>query len=261
MNTGHHADEAATGGRALSAGPAPRVEHCCGSCPLPAVCGDEPDAGLPGALLGSVLEQRRLEPGASLYMAGQKRSSIWVISAGALKTCEVDIEGREQVVGFHGAGDVLGIERIEIPEHRGFALALEPTRVCRIPVSRLVARLTTMPEFWRDVLGIAGRQIAHAREIHGVLGRLQTGQRVAWFLLNGAGVRRSECSCSGGQTIHLPMQRHDIASFLGMTLETVSRSFSSLQKDGLIEVQGRTIRLLDPAGLTARIDPQERAAA
>lgn len=260
MNAGHRADEAGTGWRAPPAGPATRVEHCCGSCPLPAVCSDEPDAGLPGALLGSVVEQRRLEAGASLYMAGQKRSSIWVISAGALKTCEVDIDGREQVVGFHGAGDVLGIERMEIPEHRGFALALEPTRVCRIPVSRLVARLTTMPELWRDVLGIAGRQIAHAREMHGVLGRLQSGQRVAWFLLNGTGLRRSECS-GGGQTLHLPMQRHDIASFLGMTLETVSRSFSALQKDGLIEVQGRMIRLRDAAGLAARIDPHERAAA
>jgi CRP/FNR family transcriptional regulator, anaerobic regulatory protein len=157
-------------------------------------------AGLPGALLDSVLEQRQLEPGATLYMAGQKRCSIWVISEGALKTCELDIEGREQVVGFHGKGDVLGIERIEIPEHRGFALALEPTSVCRIPVSRLVGRLTTMPELWRDVLGIAGQQIARAREVHRVLGQLQTGQRLAWFLLNGTGPRRSECDCSGDRS-------------------------------------------------------------
>lgn len=231
------------------------VAHACGSCPLPAVCGDELEAGLPGALLESVHEQRQLEPGTPLYMAGQKRCSIWVISAGALKTCEVDIEGREQVVGFHGAGDVLGIERIEIAAHRGFALALEPTRVCRIPVSRLVARLTTMPELWRDVLSIAGRQIARAREIHGVLSQLQTGQRLAWFLLSGSGVRRSQCDCSGEQTVYLPMQRQDIASYLGMTLESVSRSFGALQKGGLIAVQGRTIRLLQPAGLAARIVP------
>jgi CRP/FNR family transcriptional regulator, anaerobic regulatory protein len=235
--------------------------HCCGSCPLPAVCGDTLDDSLPGALLGSVLEQRTLEPGATLYRAGQKRRSIWVISEGAIKTCELDFEGREQVVGFHGKGDVLGIERIEVPAHRGFALALEPTRVCRVPLARLLERLTTAPMLWRDVLGIAGRQITRAREMHRVLGKLQTGQRLAWFLLEGTGPRRSECSCSGDRRVYLPMQRQDIASYLGMTLETVSRSFSALHRDGLVEVQGRSVRLLDPTGLAARIVAQERAAA
>jgi len=237
------------------------VSPGCDHCPLPLLCDDSRDTGLPGALLDSVMEQRRLKPGERLYMAGQKRCSIWVVSEGALKTSEVDVDGREQVVGFHGAGEVLGIERIEIAEHRGFALALEPVRACRIPVSRLIARLTTEPELWRDVLAIAGRQITRAREVHRVLGQLQTGQRLAWFLLKGIGPRHSGCACSGARTIYLPMQRQDIASFLGMTLETVSRSFSALQRDGLVEVQGRTIRLLDLAGLAARLAQQERAAA
>lgn len=254
--------------RPVGRGPADRAAsawhaagHCCSSCPLPAVCGDETDTGLPAALLDSVVEQRRLEPGATLYMAGQKRCSIWVVAEGALKTCELDVEGREQVVGFHGPGDVLGIERLEIPEHRGFALALEPTSVCRIPVTRLVARLTTLPALWRDVLGIAGQQIAQAREVHRVLGQLQTGQRLAWFLLEAPGPRRSDCACSGDQIIHLPMQRQDIASFLGMTLESVSRSFSAMHKAGLIEVHGRTVRLKNRGALAERIVPQHCAAA
>lgn len=243
-------------------GVAASAEHCCSSCPLPGLCGGaDTTAGLPGALLDSVLEQRRLEAGATLYMAGQKRSSVWVISSGALKTCELDVDGREQVVGFHGPGDVLGLERIEVPEHRGFALALEPTSVCRIPVDRLIARLSSMPELWREVLGIAGRQLASAREVHRVLGQLQTGQRLAWFLLDSSGPRRVNCQCSGELVIQLPMQRQDIASFLGMTLETVSRSFSALQREGLIEVQGRTVRLRDPRGLAARATPQQSAAA
>jgi CRP/FNR family transcriptional regulator, anaerobic regulatory protein len=233
----------------------------CDHCPLPAVCDDSPGNGLPGALLDSVFEQRRLEPAENLYVAGQKRGSIWVVAEGTLKTSEVDLAGREQVVGFHGTGEVLGIERIEIAEHRGFARALEPVHVCRIPVSRLIARLSTEPALWRDVLGIAGRQITRAREVHRVLGQLQTGQRLAWFLLRGAGPRHSACACSGERTVYLPMQRQDIASFLGMTLETVSRSFGALHRARLIEVRGRTIQLLDPAGLAARILHPERAAA
>jgi CRP/FNR family transcriptional regulator, anaerobic regulatory protein len=233
----------------------------CEHCPLPAVCDDSTGNGLPGALLDSVFEQRRLEPGENLYMAGQKRCSIWVVAEGTLKTSEVDLAGREQVVGFHGAGEVLGLERIEIAEHRGFARALEPARVCRIPASRLIARLSTEPALWRDVLGIAGRQITRAREVHRVLGQLQTGQRLAWFLLEGTGPRHSACACSGERTVYLPMQRQDIASFLGMTLETVSRSFGALHRAHLIEVRGRTIQLLDPAGLAARILHPERAAA
>jgi CRP/FNR family transcriptional regulator, anaerobic regulatory protein len=235
---------------------------CCGKCPISGVCDGQLGAGIPGALLDSVVEHRQLEAGATLYMAGQKRCSVWVVSAGALKTCEVDVDGHEQVVGFHAGGDVLGLERLEVPAHRGFALALEPTSVCRIPVARLVARLSAMPELWRDMLGIAGRQIARAREVHRVLGQLQTGQRLAWFLLEAHGPRRAvSCECSGATVIQLPMQRQDIASYLGMTLETVSRSFSALQKEGLIEVHGRAVRLVDSAGLAARIVPHQRAAA
>ena len=230
--------------------------HCCSNCPLPGMCSAGPTRGLPDALLESVLGQQHVEAGATLYMAGQKRSSIWVISTGALKSCEVDLEGREQVVGFHGPGDVLGLERIEISEHRGFALALEPTSVCRIPVGKLLDRLSTSPELWREVLRIAGSQIARAREVHRVLGQLQTGQRLAWFLLEGTGPRRSACQCSGATVIQLPMPRQDIASYLGMTLETVSRSFGALQREGLVAVQGRTVRLLDPDRLAERIVPQ-----
>ena len=225
---------------------------------MPGVCEDQPT--LPAALLESVLEHRRLEPGAILYRAGEKRGSIWVISDGALKTCELDIAGCEQVVGFHGRGDVLGLERIEIPAHHGFAVALETTRVCRVPVPRLLERLATEPELWRDILGIAGHQIVRAREVHRVLGQLQTGQRLAWFLLEGAGPRRGADAASVRE-LHLPMPRQDIASYLGMTLETVSRSFSALQRDGLIEVDGRRVRLLDPAGLAGRLLSQARAAA
>ncbi len=230
---------------------------------MPAICETDADGGLPGVLLESVAEQRTLAPGATLYRAGEKRCSLWVIATGALKTCELDVEGHEQVVGFHGAGEVLGLERLEIPAHRGFALALQQSSVCRIPISRLVAQLSSRPELWRAVLGIAGQQIAKAREVHRVLGHMQTGQRLAWFLLQVHGRRGGNCgcSCSDARDIQLPMQRQDIASFLGMTLETVSRSFSALQRDGLIEVHGRAIRLLDPAGLAARIAPLERVAA
>lgn len=247
----------------MNAGNGQPADPRCGQCPMPAVCETDADAGLPGALLESVTEQRTLAPGATLYRAGDQRRSLWVIATGALKTCELDVEGHEQVVGFHGSGEVLGLERLEIPAHRGFALALRPSSVCRIPISRLIAQLSKRPELWRAVLGVAGQQIARAREVHRVLGHMQTGQRLAWFLLQSEGRRDASggCRCNDAREIQLPMQRQDIASFLGMTLETVSRSFSALQREGLIEVHGRAIRLLDPAGLAARIAPLEREAA
>jgi CRP/FNR family transcriptional regulator len=237
--------------------------HRCGSCPLPGVCEGGPEAALPRALAESVVEKRTLQAGASLYLAGQKRCSVWVVAEGAFKTCELDPEGREQVVGFHGPGDVLGLDRVEVPHHRGFAVALETTRVCRIPVARLVARLGEHPELWRDVLRVAGQQLARAREVHRVLGQLQTSQRLAWFLLDAAGARSEcgACACMAGCVVRLPMQRQDIASFLGMTLETVSRSMSALQKEGAIEVHGRLVTLKDPARLAGKLGSAARAAA
>lgn len=244
----------------VAVGGKPADRKHCDCCPLPSLCPEGDPAGLPAALLASVLGQRLLDAGETLYMAGEKRDSIWVVSEGALKTCELDLEGREHVVGFHGQGEVLGLERLEVAAHRGFAVALEPSRLCRIPVSRLVEQLTRMPELWRDVLGIAGTEIARAREIHRVMGQLQTGQRLAWFLLNASGPRRTACGCSRLEIVHLPMQRQEIASYLGMTLETVSRSFSTFQREGLLQVRGRRIELLNPAGL-AELIPQARAAA
>jgi len=245
----------------LAGSMSPDSRATCDCCPLPSLCGDHGPTGLPAALLDSVLGQRPLGAGETLYMAGEKRDSIWVVSDGALKTCELDLEGSEQVLGFHGPGEVLGLERLEVAAHRGFAVALEPSRLCRVPVSRLVDRLTSMPELWRDVLAIAGMQIARAREMHRVMSQLQTGQRLAWFLLNDSGPQRSGGGCGRAEVLHLPMQRQEIASYLGMTLETVSRSFSIFQREGLVEVRGRRITLLNRSGLAALAVPQERNAA
>lgn len=226
----------------------------CGTCPLPALCA-EGDHGLPDVLVECALERQRLAPGDNLYMAGDPRTSVWVVAEGWIKVCALDEDGAWQVLGFHGPGDVLGLERMDEARHGDFAVAVDRAQVCRVPVARLTARLAGEPALWRDVVAVAADQLARAREIHRVLGQLQMGQRLAWFLLDRAGGPEG-CDV----VFRLPMQRQDIASFLGMTLESVSRALGALQRDGLVEVRGRMVRIRDRRGLRERLHAARAAA-
>lgn len=227
----------------------------CGTCPLPDLCSDESHA-LPDVLVECAVERRRLSAGENLYMAGEPRAAVWVVSQGWLKTCALDEHGAEQVLAFHGPGDVLGLERLDQATYEDFAVAVDAAHVCRVPVPRLTRRLADTPALWKDIVAVAAAQIARAHEIHRVLGQLQMNQRLAWFLLDQAG---GPDGCD--LIIRLHMQRQDIASFLGMTLESVSRGLGALQREGLVEVCGRMVRIRDRIRLRQRLASHTRAAA
>lgn len=244
----------------LHAVPAGGAEAGCGcGCPLPSVCGeDTPSTTLNTTLRQTVSRRRRLEAGEDLFLSGQPRRAVYVVRNGVLKSYEIDETGREQVVGFHWPGDVIGLDRLECRTHRGFAAALEPAAVCCIPVEAIHARLAENPRLWPDVLAAASGRIARSREMHRVLGQLSSTRRLLWFLLHAALPRAPD---SEQLRLHLPMSRQDIASYLGMTLETVSRAFGALRRDGLIRVECRDITLIQPEGLEELVRPGRQRAA
>jgi CRP/FNR family transcriptional regulator len=210
-------------------------------------------AGVDGEDLGrldAVVQRRRpLRPGETLFRTGDALGSVYVASEGAFKTVGVNEAGEELVLGFHLPGEVFGLDAIGSGRHRCDAVALGECRVCELPFSSLAAVAAQLPSLQRQLLRVMGQSADRDHDHMDVLSRRQAGERIAMFLL-GLGERYRRI----GRPAHdfrLPMSRDEIARYLGLALETVSRSFSRLQDDGTIEVRGRRVRVLDEARLQA----------
>ena len=189
----------------------------------------------------------KLRKGATLFHAGDRFSSLYVIRAGACKTVLSTEDGEEVVAGYYIAGDIIGIDGLCEERHGYRALALEDTELCAIPFDRLRALACVDSTFQQTLHRILAREIARARNAVVMLGKMRAEQRLASFLLDV--VRRNQALGYSSTEFILRMTREDIGSYLGVTLETVSRLFSRFNQLGMIEVHGRTIKLLDRCAL------------
>lgn len=228
--------------------PSSFVREKCTTCSVAALC-------LPGGLshddlrpLESLfLTTRRIREGEAVYDDGDPFRFIYAVRNGTCKTTLARLDGREQVTGFHMAGDVMGLEGLAHGTHRTSATALEDGEICLIPYQRLAAATVATPGARDLVRHLMGQEMARDHSMMVVLGLTQAGERLAAFLLN-----LSERHASRGYSpreFHLRMSRGDIASFLGVKLETISRTFSAFQKRGFLEVSGRHVRITDLEGL------------
>ena len=225
-----------------------RLRRSCAECSLQQLClpagVDSEDLGR----LDAVVQRRRpLRPGETLFRTGDALGSVYVASEGAFKTVGVNEAGEELVLGFHLPGELFGLDAIGSGRHRCDAVALGECRVCELPFSSLAAVAAQLPSLQRQLLRVMGQSADRDHDHMDVLSRRQAGERIAMFLL-GLGERYRRI----GRPAHdfrLPMSRDEIARYLGLALETVSRSFSRLHDDGVIEVRGRGVRVLDEARL------------
>lgn len=160
-----------------------------------------------------------------LFFEGDDKTSIYVVESGCLKVYRTLVDGQRQVVGFAMAGDILGLESGD--EHLNSAEAVSDVRVRVIPARQIGAICRTDPVFAEQLLRRMGRQLAAAHSQLAAVGAQNADQRIAGFLLSIA---------DGQRDVDLPMRRGDVAEFLGLRLETVSRKFSEFQKRGWIKL-------------------------
>lgn len=163
----------------------------------------------------------------TLFFEGDPRTAIYRVEQGCLKLYRTLIDGQRQVVGFARAGDLLGLE--STGEYLNTAEAVTPVRVTAIPVAQVAALCRRDGDFAEDLLEQVGRQLAAAQSQIATIGAQSADQRVANFLLS-----MSDHDENG--EIDLPMRRGDIAEFLGLRIETVSRKFSEFQRRGWIKL-------------------------
>ena len=227
----------------------------CSSCSLRELC---LPAGLdPGEMERVdrlVTSRRKLRRGADLYRAGAPLAALFAIRSGFMKSCVLHDDGREQVAGFHMAGDLLGLEAIGGGTHTCDTVALEDSEVCEIPFSYLEQLSRELPSLQQQLHRIMSREIVRDYGVMLLLGSMSAEERLAAFLLNLS--QRFATRGYSPSEFRLRMTREEIGSYLGLKLETVSRAFSGFQDRGLIDVRQKQVRILDFPGLKALLDPK-----
>lgn len=171
---------------------------------------------------------------------------VYNVTGGAVKIYKLLPDGRRQITGFLLPGDFLGLTHKEAYAYS--AEALVPTTLCRFPRRKLEGLLDEMPKLEQRLLGMASHELAAAQDQMMLLGRKSARERVVSFLLmmSNAAMRRGKPA----DPVFLPMNRSDIADYLGLTIETISRTFTQLRKQGLIGlVDEKQVRLLKPEAL------------
>ncbi len=212
----------------------------CASCKLNELClpCGPSDAGFEDA----GYTRKRVKRGETLFRAGTAFDALYAVRTGFFKSSVVLEDGRDQVTGFHMAGEILGLDGIGTGHHTADVTALEDCEVCIIPDARL-----EHPDLRRQLHKVMSRELVRDQGVMTLLGTMRAEERLAAFLLNLS--QRFVARGFSSSEFHLRMTREEIGSYLGLSLETVSRLFSRFQDDGLIGVQQKHIRIHDVAGL------------
>ena len=201
-----------------------------------------------------VAVRRTVKRGASLFHNGEKFSSLYAIRTGFFKTTVNTEDGRDQVTGFQMAGEIIGLDGIVNELHTCDAIALEDAEVCVLPFDRIEEISREITSLQRHVHKIMSREIVREHGVMLLLGSMRAEERLAAFLLNL--VQRLQARGFSKSELILRMTREEIGSYLGMKLETVSRTFSKFADDGMVEVKQRHIHICDADALKRIVNPQ-----
>jgi CRP/FNR family transcriptional regulator len=201
-----------------------------------------------------VAVRRTVKRGASLFHNGEKFTSLYAIRTGFFKTTVNTEDGRDQVTGFQMAGEIIGLDGIVNELHTCDVIALEDAEVCVLPFDRIEEISREINSLQRHVHKIMSREIVREHGVMLLLGSMRAEERLAAFLLNL--VQRLQARGFSKSELILRMTREEIGSYLGMKLETVSRTFSKFADDGMVEVKQRHIHICDADALKRIVNPQ-----
>lgn len=216
----------------------------CEDCPLSPEC----PAGAAG---GHSIEVtvRVLRRGDRIFRSGEPFDSLYMVRSGMVKTCTPGESGDEPVLGFHVPGDLIGMDAIHGGRHASGAAALDTSSVCRLPYGPLCRQSARTPRAQRRLLSKMSQRIRDDERRLAMLAQRSAGRRMASFLVSLADARHAHGLRI--DEIPLPTPRADIASYLMLAVETVSRALTRLQGSGVIDVRRHHVRILDADALRA----------
>ncbi|MDE2254246.1 MAG: helix-turn-helix domain-containing protein [Betaproteobacteria bacterium] len=198
----------------------------------------------------------RIGKGERLFEAGQSMDKVFSVHAGSFKSVVSSPDGRQQIVGFHVPGEMMGLEGFSARVYLTDVVALEDGEACEIDVRVLENAAREMPTLQHQIHCLIGNRLARAQQDQFVLGSMQADERLARFLLDLS--ERYKARGLSPDEFVLRMSREEIGSYLGLKLETVSRLMSRFHQAGLIHVAQRQVRITNREGLAELLVPQER---
>ena len=231
------------------------IKVACSNCNLRELC-------MPLGLNESEMERvdavvatrRKVARGDNLFRNGDKFNALYAIRTGCFKTRISAEDGRDQVTGFQMAGEIIGLDGIVSDHHTCDAVALEDAEVCVMPFDRIEELSREITSLQRHVHKIMSREIVRENGVMLLLGSMRAEERLTAFLLNL--VQRLHARGFSQSELVLRMTREEIGSYLGLKLETVSRTFSKFVDEGIAEVKQRHVRILNPDGLKNIVNAQ-----
>jgi len=196
--------------------------------------------------------RRRLARGDVLFRAGQPFANLYALRFGHFMTCRTDHRGERYITGFQMAGDLMGMDAIGNGEHASTAIALEDGEVCEVPYARLQALMAELPQVMAHFHRVMSQEILRDQSAIRFLGILRADERMASLLLNLSA--RYAMRGFSPRRFQLRMSRDDMARYLGLKLETVSRLLARFRDQGLIRLERRELEILDMRRLETMAD-------
>lgn len=198
-------------------------------------------------ILEEMMEHQVFEPKATIIYEEDEANNVYNISEGILRLTKLLPDGRRLVTGFLYPGDFVGLAF-----HNNYSYSVEAVtkvKVCRFPRLKLEALLKEIPKLESKLLGMMSNELKEAQDRMMLLGRKSPKERLASFILNissrkvepSEGPAKPHLISEPNDSFELPMSRMDISDYLGLTIETVSRTLTSFSKDGVISTEGRKI--------------------
>lgn len=222
----------------------------CEQCALVALCSPVIMGETEVNMVGSVMRYRQyVKRGDFLYKKGDKFSSIIAIVQGSAKLSVNYRQDYEQILGFSLIGETVGLSGMRDKVHLTDAQTLEETRICEIPFDTLEQFASSVPQIQREITKLLCDELVHIQQQNISIGKKLAEEQLASFLLDISN-RYRERGYSAENYI-LGMTRNDIANFLGLTKETVSRLLNRFQKEGILLIKGKHIQIFHVAGLNA----------
>ncbi len=220
--------------------------HPCGACPVRSltVCAALEEEEL--NRLADIVHTHRIEPNQTIFGEGDAGINLFNVTAGTVKLYKLLPDGRRQITGFLFSGDFMGLSVNE--RYAYSAETVTATSVCRFPRRKMDQLMEEFPKLQRRLFSLASNELAAAQDQMLLLGRKTAKEKIASFLLTLAqrAVRRGQKD----NPVHVPMSRADIADYLGLTTETVSRTLTQLKSSSLIRLrEGGKIQIVDMAQL------------
>ena len=186
---------------------------------------------------------RKMESSKQIYEPGDKFYGFYAVRTGGVKTYLTKKTGEQQILGFHLPGEIFGLDGMETTSHRCYASTMDVTSYCVLPFDRLDKLCEVLPDFRRQVYILMGHELNcdHSHQL--LLGQQTAHERLATFLLNISS--RFNRRGFSPNSFMLPMSRHDIACFLGIAVETVSRLFKSFQEQQIVKINRKQVDILN----------------